>query len=82
MQHFCSVVLLASRVFSNRLLLCMRFNFNCNLRPRSRLLVSEVSEVVLESGQTQQACVNPLTCCEVINSSVISLEEEHGPTKT
>lgn len=34
--------------------------------------------------QTQQALVNPLTCCEGINSSesVISLEKEHSPRKT
>lgn len=42
----------------------------------------EVSVIILESGQPQQTFVNPLTCCEVINSSVISLEMEHGPSKT
>ena len=41
----------------------------------------KVSVVILESLQAQQTFVNPLTCCEVINSSVISLEEEPGNQK-
>lgn len=35
--------------------------------------------VNLDGGQTQQSFVNPLACCAVINSLVISLEKEHGP---
>lgn len=44
-----------------------------------RLLISEDCVVILDGGKTQQSFVNPLTCCEVINSLVISLEKEHGP---
>lgn len=53
---------------------------SCDLRPGLKAL--EVSVIILESGQPQQTFVNPLTCCEVINSLVISLEKEHGPSKT
>lgn len=56
---------------------CLVMCFNSNLRQAFR-----VSEGILESGQTQQTFANPLTCCEGINSSVISLEKEHGPRKT
>lgn len=39
----------------------------------------EVSVSMLASGQ--ETLLNPLTCCDVINSFVISLEQEHGTKK-
>lgn len=39
----------------------------------------EVSVSMLASGQ--ETLLNPLTCCDVINSLVISLEQEHGTKK-